>query len=417
MKIILVNRYFFPDQSATSRVISSIGFSLAQRGFQVVALASRGIHNEDGHFLPPFRAINGVRVNRLASAGHGRRGLVRRGIDSVLFHILAFFWLLRNVSASDIVVVCTDPPLLSVSCNIAIRLRRAVMVNWIMDLFPETATELGFFGRWPRFSRWLARMRDWSLAAPGMTVCPTGKMADYLRHRGVARAQLAVMHHWSDGEEIYPVAACSNKLRSDWGLHDSFVIGYSGNFGRAHDFETMIAAAARLKHRSDIRFLLIGGGHKHASVMERVRLLQLDNVIFKPLQPVSSLAESLSVADVHLISLLPELEHCIIPSKFYGILAAGRPTIFIGDLDGEVSRVLRAKRCGDSVAIGDVDALATMIEQLRDSPETCAQMGEAARLLQVTEYSRDKAADAWCTLIGRLQKAQNPIATKPQEIA
>jgi glycosyltransferase involved in cell wall biosynthesis len=417
MKVILVNRYFFPDQSATSRVISSIAIALAQRGVEVVAVASREIHNQPGTMLPAEEVVSGVRVTRLASAGHGRQKLLRRALDYLLFHMLAFFWLLRNASASDIVVVCTDPPLLSVSSSIAVRLRKATMVNWVMDLFPETAIELGFFRRWPVAGRWACRIRDWSLATPGLTVCPTDKMAEYLLDRGLPRDRLTVMHHWSDAEEIYPVAAHDNSLREEWGLKDVFVVGYSGNFGRAHEFSTIIEAARRLRHRDDIRFLLIGGGHQHAEVKAAAHRLQLDNMLFKPLQPVADLAESLSAADVHLVSLLPALEHCIIPSKFYGILAAGRPTIFIGDPDGEVPRVLSAKGCGKSVAIGDSDALVTAIEDMCNDAKSCAAMGSTARRLLLTDYSRNKAADSWYTLIGKLQQTPRPVAPLAQEIA
>ncbi len=417
MKVILVNRYFSPDQSATSRVISSIAIALAKRGVDVVAVAGREIHNQPGTMLPAEEVIGGVRVNRLASVGHGRQKLFRRALDYLLFHMLAFFWLLRNTCASDIVVVCTDPPLLSVSSSLAVRLKKAVMVNWIMDLFPETAIELGFFRRWPTMGRWVSRIRDWSLATRGLTICPTDKMAEYLLDRGLPHDRLTVMHHWSDAEEIHPVPAHDNSLREKWGLSDIFVVGYSGNFGRAHDFSTIIEAARRLRHREDIRFLLIGGGHQHAEVKTAADKLHLENVLFKPLQPAADLAESLSAADVHLVSLLPELEHCIIPSKFYGILAAGRPTIFIGDPDGEVPRVLSAKGCGKSVAIGAADALVAAIEDMRNDAERRAAMGIAARRLLLTDYSRNRAADAWCALIGQLQQTPQAISPVPREIA
>jgi len=417
MKIILVNRYFFPDQSATSRVISSIAFALARRGFEVTAVASREIHNQPGSMLPKDEVVDGVRVKRVASAGSGRRNLFHRILDYVLFHSLAFFWLLGNARRGDAVVVCTDPPLLSVTSSIAIRLKGATMVNWIMDLFPETAIELGFFKRGQVFGRWLVKARNWSLTSPGITICPTGKMAEYLHRNGMPRNRLAVMHHWSDGEEIYPVVPHENKLRADWGLQDAFVVGYSGNFGRAHEFSTMIEAAKRLNHRADIKFLLIGGGHQHAQVLEAVSTLGLTNVIFKPLQPAADLAASLSAADVHIVSLLPELEHCIIPSKFYGILAAGRPTIFIGDPDGEVPRVLAAHRCGNSVAIGDDDKLVALIEEMRQSPETYAEMSKTARRLLLTEYSREKAVDAWSALIARLQPTEQSISPVIREIS
>ncbi len=409
MKIILVNRYFFPDQSATSRVISSIAFSLARRGFQVTAVASREIHNRPGEMLPADEIIDGVTVKRLVSAGAGRRNLFRRCLDYALFHGLAFLWLLRNATASDQVVVCTDPPLLSVTTSVAGRLKGATMVNWIMDLFPETAIELGFLRRWPKLGQWIAAARNWSLRSSGMIICPTSTMADYLNGQGLSRDRLLVMHHWADSNEIFPISARDNRLRVEWGLEDAFVVGYSGNFGRAHEFTTLIEAASRLRHRADIKFLMIGGGHQHARVTEEVGRLGLENVIFKPLQPVTDLAESIGAADVHVVSLLPELEHCIIPSKFYGILAAGRPTLFIGDRNGEVPRVLSLHDCGRSVAIGAADELAALIEWMRSNPAECASMGETARRLQTAEYSGDRAADGWSALITRIQTAEPAI--------
>ncbi|MGK6313125.1 glycosyltransferase family 4 protein [Neorhizobium sp. DT-125] len=417
MKLILVNRYFFPDQSATSRMTTSIALALVQRGFSVTALVSREIHNQRNVILPAEEVAAGVRVKRLTSPRFGRHTVIGRAIDYLCFHLFAFFWLLRNVSAEDMAIVCTDPPFLSVTSAIALRLKGATMVNWIMDLFPETAVELGYFRHWRLPARLAQKARNWSLKAPGIAVCPTGKMAAYLEQQGLPRSQLTVMHHWSDQEEIYPVPPDQNNLRTQWGLNDAFVVGYSGNFGRAHEFQTIIKAAQRLKDRADIRFLLIGGGHQHAAVMETARRLDLDNVIFKPLQPIANLSESLSAADVHLVSLLPELEHCIIPSKFYGILAAGRPTIFIGDPDGEVPRVLAATGCGKSVPIGAVDDLVTTICEMRDNPEICAEMGHRARQLLTTEYSREKAVDAWCTLIARLRNAAPSVSPLAQGIS
>ncbi|MDZ7926697.1 MAG: glycosyltransferase family 4 protein, partial [Agrobacterium sp.] len=276
----------------------------------------------------------------------------------------------------------------------------------------------GFFRKRARWlAAWLTLARNWSLRSPGMVVCPTDKMAEFLFTQGLTKDRISVLHHWSDGEEIYPVSPRDNSLRKAWGLQDKFVVGYSGNFGRAHEFGTMLAAAKRLEHRPDIRFLLVGGGHQHAAVKAAVDDLGLQNVIFKPLQPVENLAESLSVADVHLVSLLPELEHCIIPSKFYGILAAGRPTIFVGDTDGEVPRVLKARGCGSSVEIGETDKLAAIIEDLCDDPETLKAMGDAARRLLCAEYSREKAADAWAALIAGLQTAEPSSPPIAQGIA
>ncbi len=89
----------------------------------------------------------------------------------------------------------------------------------------------------------------------------------------------------------------------------------------------------------------------------------LDNVIFKPYQPRNKLAENLSVPDVHLISLKPELEGLIVPSKFYGILAVGRPVIFLGSNSGELSKIINDQNYGQVVLPGDNDHLISVVIQ------------------------------------------------------
>lgn len=417
MKIIFVNRYFSPDQSATSRMITSLASALTQRGYDVVALASRHYHNERGKVLPPAEAISGVKVVRLSTSHFGRDKLIGRAVDYLFFHLSAFFWLLRHASRDDVAVICTDPPFLSVSTALALRIRGASVVNWIMDLFPETAIELGLLRRWPRLCKMSLGLRNWSIRSSSVIACPTTTMADYLRSALSAAAPVTVMRHWSDGNEIYPIAAADNALRQQWNLNDKLVIGYSGNFGRAHDFSTILNAADMLKDEKDICFLMIGNGHQHAAVVEEAQRRNLTNLIFKPLQPVERLAESLCVADAHIVSLLPELEHCIIPSKFYGILAAGRPTLFIGDMNGEVARVVDQYGCGRNTAIGDAKQLADTICRLRDRPEERLAMGETARHVLASDYSRSQAIEKWCALFEHLDHVRQPVAHVEQQVS
>ena len=158
-----------------------------------------------------------------------------RAIDYQTFHVSAFLWCLWNLKSGDICVVCTDPPLLSVTTVLPIRWRRARMVNWVMDLFPEVAMELGMLSNKSILGTISRSMRNWSMRKSAMIVCPTATMASYLTDLGFRDGQVFVMHHSRrDGDEIYPVAPASNSLRTRWGLQNKFVVGYSGNFGRAH---------------------------------------------------------------------------------------------------------------------------------------------------------------------------------------
>lgn len=413
MRVIFVNRYFHPDQSATSRMVSALAFGLAKHGTDVEAIASRTRHDDPESLLPGAEAYAGVKIARLATTRFGRHTLPGRALDYLSFHVMAFFWLLSHVRRGDMVVVCTDPPLISLACGLPVRLRGGHTVNWIMDLFPETAVELGLFRKMPFLGRLAAILRNRSIARSRLSICPTEKMADFLRARGLPAERIKVLHHWSDAAEIHPVAKDKNPLRIAWGYGEKFVVGYSGNFGRAHEFATLIDAATLLSDRTDIAFLMIGGGYKLASVEAAVRERNLTNVTFKPLQPADRIAESLGVPDLHVVSLLPHLEHCIIPSKFYGILAAGRPTLFIGDPKGSVAAVIDARRCGVTVEIGRAEQLAETISALAAAPQRVAVMGAAARAVLEADYAYERALLSWRSLFLTLSGGE-PLPVRPR---
>jgi len=407
LRIVLVNRYFFPDQSATSRMVSSLAFALASKGFAVRVVTSRSRYESGGAELPARETMRGVEIHRLRMSAFGRRSLAGRSADYATFHLLVGAWLLANARRGDVCVVCTDPPLLSSTAALPLKLRGAHLVNWVMDLFPEVAMELGVMPKAGPLARSTLALRDWSHRAAALTICPIEAMSRHLANRVGDANDIVTVRHWANDGEIRPVERETNGLRRAWGLQDAFVVGYSGNFGRAHEFATLLAAADRLRHEK-VCFLMIGDGSQRAAVEAEARRLRLSNVIFKPYQPSSNLAESLSASDVHIVSLRPHLEHCVVPSKLYGILAAGRPALFIGDPDGEVGSVLRSAGCGDAVVPGDADGLAARILRLRDAPDECRALGTRAVALLHSEYSLAAGIERWCAAIRRL--APEPLA-------
>src|SRR4029077_17341069 len=185
-----------------------------------------------------------------------------------------------------------------------------------------------------------------------------------------------------------PVPREDNPLLCEWRLEGKFVLGYSGNMGHVHEFKTMIDAAERLKHESEIAFVFIGSGIARPWLEDEVAERGLTNVQFRPYQPADRLRWSLSVPDVHFVSLRPTLEGLIVPSKFYGIAAAGRPIIHIGDPDGEIAKILEREQCGWSYCIGEVGPLAQCIRRLSQRRDEATDAGSRARLAFDRQYSR-----------------------------
>lgn len=402
-RILFVNRFYYPDHSATAQILTDLAEALAARGWEVSIVTSRLCYDDASVVLPGRDQHAGVSIHRIWTSRFGRAGLLGRAVDYLSFYATAFGAVLRSARRNDIVVAKTDPPLLSVVVAVAARLRGARLVNWLQDLYPEVAAELGMGVMRGPAGAVLRRLRNASLRAARVNVAIGERMAERLITEGVSAQRVVVMPNWSDEETIRPVARAGLALRDEWGLGERFVLGYSGNLGRAHEAETVLGAARLLGDRDDIMFLMIGGGRESTRLAERVTAEGLAaRFQFRPYQPRARLSESLGVADVHWLSLRPELEGLIVPSKFYGIAAAGRPVIAVTDGDGEIARLVARDACGIVVTPGDAAGLATVILALAGDPERIAAMGSAARAMVERDYGRVGAFQRWDRLFERV---------------
>ncbi|NGZ94712.1 MAG: glycosyltransferase WbuB [Nitrospira sp. WS110] len=407
-KIIFVNRYFHPDHSATSQLLSDLAFDLASRGRDIHVIAGCQLYGNTQAFLPSDESIRGVQVHRVRTSRFGRARLWGRMIDYLTFYVGATWQLLRLIRPGDIVVAKTDPPMMSVPASWVVQLRRGVLVNWVQDLFPEVATSLDVYG--VRFAApMLKRLRNQSLRQGQSNVVLGEIMAERLRAEGVPSDRITIIENWADGDVIQPINKEDNPLIHEWGLDGKFVIGYSGNMGHVHEFKTIIDVAEKVQamKEKEIVFVFIGDGIARRWLESEVMRRGLTNVQFFPYQSADRLQWSLSIPDVHLVSLRPTLEGLIVPSKFYGIAAAGRPIINIGDPDGEIARILEREQCGWNFCIGEVDALTACILRLAGGGWEVVEAGICARRAFDRRYTRTLALQRWENLLNVAANSQS----------
>ena len=307
------------------------------------------------------------------------------------------------VRAGDIVVAKTDPPLISVCVSAVCQLRRAVLINWLQDIFPEVASALQVKGltRGPIYNL-LKVVRNWSLKKASANVVLGEFMAEKIDSEISQPEKTKIIPNWVVGENMKPIDRGDNFLLQEWKLSDKFIVGYSGNLGRAHDYKTVFNAAARLVDDERVVFLIIGGGAGYELLQEMVKETGLSNVLFKPYQPSARLNFSLSVPDVHIVSLEPGLEGFIVPSKFYGILSVGKPVIFLGDADGELARIVKREALGKSIPVGQPGLLIDAINTVR-LPINISKFGHNARLLYERSYSSQASRKLWREVLREIQ--------------
>lgn len=405
MRVVFINRFFYPDLSATSQLLTDLALDLADAGWEVEVVTSRQRYDDASKPLPAHEESDGVTVHRVWGTRFGRHFLPLRALDYGTFYLFSSWRLWRLLGPGDILVAKTDPPLISIPAAYIARQRRAILVNWLQDLFPEVAVALRVRLLKNDFGRWLRKMRNRSLEMARANVVIGRLMRRRLEREGIGGSSIWVIHNWAPGEAIFPLAGEENSLRRAWGLENYFVVGYSGNLGRAHEFETLLGAAERLRSDNNIRFLIIGDGARRAYLKRKAEKKGLHNIVFRPYQPREQLRLSLTVADVHLVTLRPHMEGMIVPSKFAAIAAAGRPALFIGEPRGEIARMIKRDEAGLCFRPGDVDGLVEAIHGLALSPERLAGMGRNARVLFEREYSSDRSLEQWRGLMRMLWEA------------
>jgi glycosyltransferase involved in cell wall biosynthesis len=404
IKVVFVNRYFHPDFSATSQMLGDLAFALVREGFDVSVVTSRQMYDQARAKLAVEETIDGVKVHRVYSTRFGRSGTLGRLFDYLSFHAAAALKLRALLSADHVVVAKTDPPLLGVTVGVVARSRGARTINWLQDLFPEV---LGAVTTRHKVAQALVavltRLRNRSLAAAHENVAIGNRMARHVMDQGVSSKSLRIIENWCDGKVVSPRSRESNALRDEWRLAQQMVVGYSGNLGVAHEFDTILDAATLLRERRDIAFLFIGAGSRLAWLKQQVEQRGLSNVQFQPYQSRERLAESLSVPDVHLVCLRADMEGLIVPSKFYGVLAAGRACIFIGDPEGEIAVQLQNLGCGAAVRPHDAAELARQLNELAGNPDRLVALGTRARVMFEEKFDRGVAVRKWAQLLHSMQ--------------
>jgi glycosyltransferase involved in cell wall biosynthesis len=292
----------------------------------------------------------------------------------------ALLWRAWRLPRHDVVVLLTDPPLLLTLGPWIRWIKGSRLVHWAQDVYPEVAEELGVIRRRGLLAGALRCVANFALKRFDVVITVGDCMKAVMLGRGIDPSRVKVIRNWSDPGLIRPLPPNENAFRQRHAAPGEFVVMYSGNFGLAHIFEPVLDAAAALREQAlRVRFLMVGSGPRFDAVKAQAQRRGLDNVSFLPPVPREQLAESLSAADAHVVTMRDGLCGLVVPSKIYGVMAAGRPVIFLGPSDSEAALTVKREQCGATLAPHDAAGLARVIREWAASPDTAMAMGASAR--------------------------------------
>ncbi|MCS6915521.1 MAG: glycosyltransferase family 4 protein [Myxococcales bacterium] len=406
MRILIINQYYYPDIAATAQLCADLAEDLVRRGHQVTVVAGTAayrIAHDGGQPLPSVHLRlrdehRGVRIVRVPMPPLGGEGLAGRALGFVAFLAGALVRVLTE-ERPDVVMALSTPPLVAALGLVLQALRGCRLVYWVQDVYPDLAIRLGVMRSDGAAARLLAALSQQICQRADLIVALDVAMAARLRSHGAPPERIHVVDNWCDATEVVPQAPEDNPLRRSLGLGATFTVGYAGNLGRGHDFTTVLSALLRLD-QEPIEWLFIGDGPQRAWVQEQAR--GLSRVHFLPPQARCRLRDVLTAGDVGLVTLEAGLDGLLVPSKLYGLLAAGRPVLYVGPPAGRVAELLREEEIGESVRNGDVAGLIAAVRRLGANPTLRARMGQRARALFEQAFTRELATARHAALLERI---------------
>ena len=342
--LLFVNLHYVPDVAATGQHLADLAEQLADT-YDVKVLCGRGCYL-GGHVKAPRRERrNGVDVRRLRTIVSGRRNHALRLGTYALFYARVSAHLLFG-SRDRHIVFLTTPPLIASIGYLASRLRGLRYAIWSMDLHPDAEAAAGMIAESGIVYRSLRRLNVLAYRGADFVVDLGPYMKERIAGYGVSADRLATVSIWSQPSNIQSIRRRDNPLVRSVGLPERTVVAYSGNAGIAHRFEEFLEAAFRLRGDDRLQFLFIGNGPKRRGIEQFVAEKGMTNFTFLPHFPLERLNQSLCLGDIHLVSLRREFAGIAVPAKLPGVMAAGRPVLFLGPARCESAESIRNSRCG-----------------------------------------------------------------------
>lgn len=393
----IVSDVYAPKLDSTGLLMTRLAEGLAARG-SIHVLCGR-YRGSTGALALLREERNGVLIRRCRTTRFNKDVPLLRFVNVFTSSLTLFWGALVGLRRGDRVMVVTSPPLLPFLVSLACSIRGAKCTLLIHDVYPDVFAAVGWLRREGFVFRVLASVNRWLYRRVGQIIALGRDMAVLAAAKLKAdTAKIVTIPNWTDTRE-FPLGLKSN-LRGHLGLGDKFVVLYSGNLGRTHGTDTLVAAATLLRDEPGIHFLVIGAGAAWREVEEAAGPSGPGNITLLPLVPREELADALACGDLSLIAFKPGMAGVSVPSRMYSVMAAARPILAVADPESELAQVVFEENIGWIVPPGDAMALAAAVRHACSNRAELEAMGARARSVAEKKYDFPQAIEAYALALG-----------------
>jgi colanic acid biosynthesis glycosyl transferase WcaI len=392
-RVAVLYHYFFPDDVVSARHYGEFCFELARRGWEVEAWPCNRGCREEGVTYPSQENREEVSIRRIWRPGFRQASSLGRVLNALWMQAA---WcasaLLRRKATPDVLVIGTDPILSILVALVVRKIRPRIRIaHWCFDLYPEGLIAEGMIGQ-----------NGWGVRALQRLLRRAYSSCDLVADLGSCmRTRLEGYGHTCRKVTLVPWALVEPRgverpdplTRRELFGGQRLGLMYSGNFGRAHSCTEFLELARRLRG-DGIQFCFGVRGNREKELRAAVRPDD-GNVSFAGFAPETALEKRLGAADIHLVSLRPEWTGSVVPSKFFGSLAAGRPVLFAGSREAAIARWIEEYRVGWVLDDNSQGTIAAELRGLAAAPGRLAGLQHHCHQVYERHFSRRRVMNAW----------------------
>ncbi|MEI5945761.1 glycosyltransferase family 4 protein [Bacillus albus] len=411
-KIAFVINYFYPDFASTGQLMTELCLDL-QNDFDITVIAAQP--NYAGEKISSKKIFEEDRLENMKIVRIRLPEVDKTSKFSRMKYIFSYFALaniaLLKEKGVDIIYTISQPPVLGgLIGTIGKFLKRAKHVYNVQDFNPEQAAAVSYTNKQSVFK--IAKKIDMLNCRYSDCVIVVGNdMSETLKQRfnGKKIPKHTVINNWTNEQEVIPVDKSNENIQqflTENGLEDKFIIMYSGNIGLYYDLENIIHVTSHFKEYKDIAFVFIGEGAVKKEMQDFVEDNGIQNAFFLPYQPKEFIKYSLNVADVHLVVNQKGIKGVSVPSKIYGVMAAGKPILGVLEQDSEAQRLIEKSNSGIVVEPQDYNGIVHTIEQFyRMEKSKVIEMGLNGRKYLDENLKREISINKYRNLLKQISKS------------
>lgn len=395
MKILIVHRYFRPDQANCGQILWHVAQHFQLKGHQVDILSSLPSRNYNSNKIQAkkIETIKQVNITRINLSNEEGRPLIRI-FNALKLGIMTNYLALQN--KYDVIISTTVPPILNgFFSSIAAKLKKSRLYYFCMDLYPEVGKISGDFSN-PILFKLLEKIDNWNCKQADLIIVHSSDMKRTLEQRKTnKKLKIKIINNFSVPSE----SKLENNLKiKDINKQNKLSIIFAGNIGRFQRLDKIVEAMSLIKYRSDIELIIMGDGVAKKDLKEQVKKTSA-NVTFFDYQPINIVKDAIKKADIGLVTLMPNTYKYAYPGKVMTYLEQGRPFISTIEPESELARTMKNEGFGFSVEGADITKIANLFTTLADDTSWKIKMNDAAKIAYKKNFSMNKILNQWSNII------------------